>query len=304
MEDKQKEIQRVVNFYFYNVFTVDEQLNNEPADLTELFDEIYNIYSSSDRDSESLEHLKVIPYKDENVKLIHIFKNENNYYHLTFERLHQLIPNVSKVLGNSKPLDLEDDEYIGHQITVLYDPFKKAIMIQRNISSLSPNGVETFIDVLYREKYDNNKEVKFSLIEDSDKKQSVFHAEEYRDFFVRITKESSKDLFRRIFEKNRDINVEYVEIRVKAEKINEKFFDNDLAKEIINTYKNNEDVEKLMVKARLNEGENISVVDVYNQKLQRQSTFTRNDRSELNTDEVFARMQEIYRMDAVHKIPN
>ncbi|ULG74174.1 DUF6731 family protein [Macrococcus brunensis] len=316
------ESQRVVNFYFYNVFEVDERLSNKPADLTELFNELYNLYnpakdSSNDIDKTRLDneqgenveenlldYLKIIPYNDEKVKLIYVYKNENDYFHLTFERLHHVIPNVSKVLGSTKPLDLEDDEYIGHQITVLYDPFKKVFMIQRNISSLSPNGVEIFIDTLYREKYDNGREIKLSLIEDERRKQEVFNAEEYRDFFVRITRESSKDLFKRIFPSNRDINVEYVEFRVKAEKVNDVYFENDAAKEIIETYKKNKDVEKLMVKARINENENISVVDVYNQKLQRQIIFTKNDRSELNTDEVFSRMQEIYRDDVVHHIPD
>lgn len=308
------ESKRVVNFYFYNVFEVDEQLNENSASLSELLDELYNQYNGSDinklkknevNKGDELKHIKRMAYKDETIRLIHIFKNENDYYQLTFERLDHIIPNVSKLLGESKQLDLEEDEYIGHQITVLYDDVKHTFMIQRNINSLSPNAVESFIYKLYKDKYDNDKHIEFSLIKDSRKQQEVHNAEEYRDIFVRVTKESSEELFKRLISsKNRDINIDYFEFKIKAKKENDEYISKEIAKELIEKYEKSQDIEKLLVNVKINEMDRVSLVDVLSQKLKRQIEFTKNDRSELNTDEVFARMADLYRNDVVHVLPN
>ncbi|MCI2848324.1 DUF6731 family protein [Staphylococcus hominis] len=323
------ESKRIVNFYFYNVFEVDEQLNREKAELSELFDELYNIYNSDNNignkksniinedelseentvknqeDSDKLQHIKRMAYKDEVIRLINVFKDENDYYQLTFERLDHIIPNVSKLLGESKQLDLEEDEYIGHQITVLYDEVKHAFMIQRNISSLSPNAVESFINYLYKNKYDNNKHIEFSLITDDRKTEAIHHAEEYRDIFVRVTRESSKDLLKRIVSEDyRDINIDYFEFKIKAKKVKDEYISRQIAHDLIEEYENSKDIEKLLVNAKIDETDRVSLVDVLNQKLKRQIEFTKNDRSELNTDEVFYRMVDVYRNDVVLGLPN
>lgn len=308
------ESKRVVNFYFYNVFEVDEQLNENSASLSELLDELYNQYNDSDinklekdelNKDDELKHIERMAYKDETIRLIRIFKNENDYYQLTLERLDHIIPNVSKLLGESKQLDLEEDEYIGHQITVLYDDRKHTFMIQRNINSLSPNAVESFVNKLYKDKYGNDKHIEFSLIKDSRKQQEVHNAEEYRDIFVRVTKESSEELFKRLISsKNRDINIDYFEFKIKAKKENDEYISKEIAKELIEEYEKSEDIEKLLVNAKINELDRVSLVDVLSQKLKRQIEFTKNDRSELNTDEVFARMVDLYRNDVVHVLPN
>ncbi|MCD8872701.1 hypothetical protein K2V74_00020 [Mammaliicoccus sciuri] len=312
-------IKRIVNFYFYHVFEVDEQLNKRLAELNELLDDLYNSYRAAeeknsnskmknkdeDKENSRMEHMQTMTYNDEVIRLVNIHKNEHDYYQLTFDRLHHLIPNVSKVLGESKQLDLEDDEYIGHQITVLYDNFHHVFMIQRNISSLSPNAVESFINKLFISECKNSKHLEFSLIPDKRKKENIHKAEEYRDMTVRVTRESSKDLFKRLFKReHRELNIDYFEFKIKAKKRNNEYLDRELAQELINDYENNQDIEKLTVKARLNDNDNVSVVDVLNQKLLRQIEFTRNDRAELDTDEVFARMTHTYREDVVHVLPN
>ncbi|WP_239710368.1 MULTISPECIES: hypothetical protein [unclassified Mammaliicoccus] len=41
-------IKRIVNFYFYHVFEVDEQLNKRLAELNDLLDDLYNSYRAAD----------------------------------------------------------------------------------------------------------------------------------------------------------------------------------------------------------------------------------------------------------------
>lgn len=53
------------------------------------------------------------------------------------------------IYGESIDVDLEENEYIGHEVSILYDPFHHTMLIQRNISSLSPSGIERFLIVFY-----------------------------------------------------------------------------------------------------------------------------------------------------------
>ncbi|EJY4042460.1 hypothetical protein OGC84_002443, partial [Staphylococcus pseudintermedius] len=140
---------------------------------------------------------------------------------------------------------------------------------------------------------------------DSRKQQQVHNAEEYRDIFVRVTKESSEELFKRLISsKNRDINIDYFEFKIKAKKENDEYISKEIAQELIEHYEKSKDIEKLLVNAKINEMDRVSLVDVLSQKLKRQIEFTKNDRSELNTDEVFFRMVDLYRNDVVHVLPN
>jgi len=78
------------------------------------------------------------------------FDDVNNYYFLQFVRLRETnIPNKAKVNSQSEPIELEDDEYIGEGVTALYDPSNNVIMLQRNRYSLSPTGIEKYLNLTW-----------------------------------------------------------------------------------------------------------------------------------------------------------
>lgn len=93
-------------------------------------------------------------------------------------------------------------------------------------------------------------------------------------------------------------------LKSKQKKENDEYISKEIAQELIEHYEKSKDIEKLLVNAKINEMDRVSLVDVLSQKLKRQIEFTKNDRSELNTDEVFFRMVDLYRNDVVHVLPN
>ncbi len=60
-----------------------------------------------------------------------------------------VLPGIATNTGEFNPLNLDDDEYVGEDVAVLYDPDFHLIMIQRNRNSLSPSGIEQYLNRIY-----------------------------------------------------------------------------------------------------------------------------------------------------------
>lgn len=70
---------------------------------------------------------------------------EPNIWLMNFLRMRDVVPGIAKRnTSDYNLISLEDDEYVGEEITVLYDKNFKIIMIQRNKNSLSPTGLEKY----------------------------------------------------------------------------------------------------------------------------------------------------------------
>lgn len=57
-----------------------------------------------------------------------------------------VLPGIATESGKFSPLELEDDEYVGEDVALLYDPEYYVIMIQRNRNSLTPTGIEQYFN--------------------------------------------------------------------------------------------------------------------------------------------------------------
>jgi hypothetical protein len=85
----------------------------------------------------------------EKARLEQAYYSSLNYYFLHFVRLGDNIPSKGKLNGKMEPLELDDDEYIGNEVTALYDEDHHILMLQRNKSSLAPSGVEYYLNQLW-----------------------------------------------------------------------------------------------------------------------------------------------------------
>lgn len=88
------------------------------------------------------------PYKQEKARLeSHAFDPSTSYWDLYFSRLRDFnLPSRAKEDGPSEPFDLDDDEYIGENVSLLYDEDYHILMIQRNRYSLGPSAIEEYIN--------------------------------------------------------------------------------------------------------------------------------------------------------------
>jgi hypothetical protein len=59
-----------------------------------------------------------------------------------------ILPGIATDTGDFNPLELDDDEYVGEDVAVFYDPQFCIIMVQRNRNSLSPTGLEQYFNLV------------------------------------------------------------------------------------------------------------------------------------------------------------
>lgn len=91
---------------------------------------------------------RVVPYKQEKARMdSHGFDPDTLYWDLYFSRLRDFnLGWRAKENGPSEPIDLDDDEYIGENVSLLYDEDYHIVMIQRNRYSLGPAAIEDYFN--------------------------------------------------------------------------------------------------------------------------------------------------------------
>ncbi len=90
-------------------------------------------------------------YHDEKARLDKVnYTKLYNYWYLNFVRLRQTkIPVKAKRTEEAKPIELENDEYIGEDVTAVYDCENNILALQRNRDSLGVTGLELYLNNLY-----------------------------------------------------------------------------------------------------------------------------------------------------------
>lgn len=90
-------------------------------------------------------------YYDEEARLDRIhYDADRNYWYLNFVRLRQTkIPVKAKKTEEAQPIKLAFDEYIGEDLTAIYDCSNNILVLQRNRDSLSVPGIEEYLNNLY-----------------------------------------------------------------------------------------------------------------------------------------------------------
>lgn len=132
---------RNISFYYYKInFSYEDK--PVTLNLSKLLEDLYNEYNSNDQ-------REVIEYNGEKAKLsfISLPGNNDDLYQMTFERLRDYnFPVKSKLKGDSSYLSLSNEEFLGEEVTVLYDKDLSIMMIQNNRNSLSFKSIELFLN--------------------------------------------------------------------------------------------------------------------------------------------------------------
>ncbi|MUG44931.1 DUF6731 family protein [Paenibacillus woosongensis] len=90
-------------------------------------------------------------YRSERARLEEAYLDTDfNFHFLHFVRLRATnIPSKAKLDTNVEPFELEDDEFLGEEVSALYDQSNHVLMLQRNKFSLGPSGIEDYINLLW-----------------------------------------------------------------------------------------------------------------------------------------------------------
>jgi len=92
---------------------------------------------------------RTFPYKQEQARMeqFSFMAHTSNLWDMYFTRLRDFnLPTKAKKNAPSKPVDLDDDEYIGENVSAIYDESCNIIMIQRNKFSLGPSAIEEYFN--------------------------------------------------------------------------------------------------------------------------------------------------------------
>lgn len=129
--------------YFVVVAGPREDRNAEPRHLFNL----ENLIAKADK--YALKE-RTFDYYQEKARLDKMrYNGISNYWYLNFARLSQTnIPSKGFEDSETEPMTLLEGEYIGNEVTAVYDVENHIIALQRNRNSLSSTGVEYYLSEL------------------------------------------------------------------------------------------------------------------------------------------------------------
>lgn len=99
-------------------------------------------------ETKSLEE-RTVKYKQEHARMeqFAFMGHTRNLWDMYFTRLRDFnLPSKAKKDSKTVPVDLDDDEYIGENVSAIYDQSCNLIMIQRNRYSLGPSAIEEYFN--------------------------------------------------------------------------------------------------------------------------------------------------------------
>lgn len=322
---------KFINFLFFNpVFTS----TNERVDFIECFElirrEYQEILLSNDRinqlnrakkeildrgllDEESSTaiatyDLQIQQLKEERGnKLIYRFGSdiarlasitvEQNCYHLTFERLFDNeLPIITELSGESSPLEIEQGEYIGNSVSLLYDSLNHLFMIQRNRDSLGPKALEGALKLIIRNYFDEIldetiESFSLNLLWEQNPTQKALNKNYFKTFHLEVGGQTKNNILQNLIRINNDPeSINTIEIKIKTGRRQNDSIDLETSRELITEYVEHEDVIKISVRAKDTVDDFIEPIDLLNQKFVSKLEFVIDETRHLNPVAVFESM--------------
>lgn len=286
-----------VGFNFFKPYTVKDG-EKILINLKPIFEVIREKYEEEKKKEEHNrgEWKYVYDYKGEPARLSDItLDSSNGYYHLIFERLDFILPNSTTLHGESKALELEDDEFIAQEVNILYDPEEHILMIQRNKDSLSPTVIGLFIrTLLIRSETADNFDL--AIITDTTARRRAFNQKAYRKFQLKVVGAAADGLVEKL--KGRRVNgIDSVEIILSSSTKKDGKIDDDFSKDILEEYAGNIEVTKFKIRAREEDEGIVEPIDLLDHKLQAYTVFRFEQDRSLNPISVFEEMVRIYTLE-------
>ncbi|MCP1144863.1 DUF6731 family protein [Ureibacillus endophyticus] len=281
---------KIVKFNFFQPIIKIGDTDNI-LDLTDVLERIRRNYQNGQG-----EFKIVYEYNGEPARLADLSVDpETGLYHLIFERLNYQVPSRTTLHGESTAVDLEDDEYIGLDVSVLYDPEDHVLMIQRNRDSLSPTGIESVLrTILDNQIHMMNGDFSLAVISDENIKHRALRQSAYRKIHFKVTGTKASDIINRLTNRQEDLGIDNVEIILNSKPQKSAVINEEYAKSLLEEYSEDVEVQKLRIRSRQTEESPVEAIDLFDYKLQSSCEFEFIEDRHLNPISVFIRMQEIY----------
>lgn len=286
---------RKVKFEYFQVFVKNVVTGRE---------RLFNFQEWIDLANRTSLEKRVREYKGERARLEEAyFDPELDYYFLHFVRLRATnIPSKAKLDSNVEPFELEDDEYLGEEVSALYDEDKHIMMLQRNKFSLGPSGIEEYLNLLWS---NDNEVIELRPIPMPNSFELAKKPGVYRRINIRMAdidkkvNESTVDKFKSPLGKFIKAYGEYqgvnAQITITVGNVKEKELDNELTRQTIEDIEENKELfSKAEIGKRDNENSPVETIDLFDGLAHDFANFRLETRGTLNHYSVADAMHSIY----------
>lgn len=288
-----KMIKKYVNFdYFYVTCRPKGALptvRDIPFDLRAIFTLL---------EKKSLQE-RTFPYKQEHARMeqFSFMAHTSNLWDMYFTRLRDFnLPSKAKKDAPSIPVDLDDDEYIGENVSAIYDESCNIIMIQRNRYSLGPSAIEEY----FNHYCSPEEEINLRPIYVTDMKTKIQKANSVRKLrikFADVEKATEKATGQNIkkwlnaFDDYETVSGEMILTVGRKRKASLGGNLQGLVEEI---YENKDIISRAEASIKKTELADSEVIDLFNNNAHDIGTFTVLPRTTLNHESVILEMERLY----------
>lgn len=264
-------IKRKVKFEYYEV------VYKEKDDPPEMPDRLFDLQMWLDKAEKLSLEGRTFDYYLERARLERFEYDElGDCWFLNFTRLRETnIPSKCKLNGEIEPIELDDDEFIGEDVSMLYDPKLHVAMLQKNIYSLGRTGIEKYLNLLWGS---DNEEIFLRPIITLDFFERALNAEEYRKILVRFASLDDKYLknkykgsntsIKRMVEMFGKYNALTAEIVISVGYAKKASLCRETVHEVLKEIQENKELfKKAQVVIKKSEDEPIEIIDLFEDKL-------------------------------------
>jgi len=243
-------------------------------------------------------------YMGEQARLEETYYDQDlDYFFLHFVRLRSTnIPSRAKLDEAVEPIELEDDEYIGEEVSALYDDDKHILMLQRNRHSLAPSGIAEYFNLMWDEEDETIylRPIAIPNAFDIAKKQKIYRRINVR--FADLKKARNQRAIDRLkspikkiinsFGEYDGINAQ-ISITVGQPKDNR--LDEETVKDTIDDIENNVELfSGVQIAMKDNEDTRVEILDLFDGKAHDFATFRMEAKSSLNHYAIAESMWKIF----------
>lgn len=280
-----------IKFEYYRSNIVEED-NMEVINLREMFEDLY--FQINDG--------RVIRYEFNNeiarVASLDYYEDINSY-HLCFERLRDFnIPVKSSFERESEIIDLEDDEFIGEEVSILYDISNCVVIVQRNRDSLSPTALEIFLRDIYSTFMNQYCNLELNPLLEQDTLQYVLDSNQIRKISFRVDdlgqETEYEDDLSNITEEVSRFEAASLDITLSVGREKDSEMDPTRARAFIRSLTGRRNVSRAQVYVRLEEDSNVEKYDLIEHKIHSFATFDYRENRTIRPHAVFLMMRDIY----------
>ncbi|MEI3402157.1 MAG: DUF6731 family protein [Clostridia bacterium] len=139
-------MKKEIQFDYYEVHCF--EMNEDNTVATDIKFDIDSILS----DLSKIEVVKRTQiYKNDKIRFQIVNKTEDELWEMQVLRLREsMLPGIADEEGNFEIITLEDGQYIGESVTLLYDPNNCIICMQRNNRAILPSTMEYLLRAIYK----------------------------------------------------------------------------------------------------------------------------------------------------------